>query len=494
MNFHPISKNTPLRTTLGVAIALSFAGCASLSPDAGFKDVQTLSAARFEQRVQWNRSPEDDRAAAELTQSLLVKPLTADSAVQIALLNNRGLQATYGELGIAQAEVVSAGRLANPLVSGQRWSKGESFKSEIGIEFNFLSLLLLPKKLQMMKTNFEYAKLRVADEAVRTAAEARSQYYRALGVQQTVALQQATVASAEAAAELAARQYNAGNLNLKKQVRHQVFYAESLSQLARTRQLAFNEREKLNRVMGLWGTRTDWKLPDRLPEVPAARPRYDNLEALALEQRLDVQAAKQEMQVLAERLGITNATRFIETLAVGYGVLSESDAPRRFGPSIEFELPIFDQGTGRVARDDARLRQGAERLAELAINVRSEVREKYNDLLSSYDQVAHWQKAVVPLRRKILAQTQLSYNGMLEGIYDLLDSYRENLRTGQSVIDAVKEYWTAHAELGRSVGGRLPAPAPTEPASSPDAKPQQEKPAADSAQPGSRAATDRDRS
>jgi outer membrane protein TolC len=482
MNFRPISRNSPLRAALSVASALSLAGCAGLSPDAGFRDVQTLSAVRLEQRVQWNRSPEDDKAAAEFTQNLLAQPLDADAAVQIALLNNRGLQATYGELGIAQAEVVSAGRLANPLVSAQRWSKGESFKSEIGIEFNFLSLLLLPKKLQMIKANFEYAKLRVADEVVRTAAEARGQYYRALAAQQTVALQQATVASAEAAAELAARQYNAGNLNLKKQARHQVFYAESLSQLARTRQLAFNEREKLNRVMGLWGTRTDWKLPDRLPEVPAERPRYDDLEALALEQRLDVQAAKQEMQVLAERLGITNATRFIETLAVGYGVLSESDAPRRFGPSIEFELPVFDQGTGRVARDDARVRQSAERLADLAINTRSEVREKYNDVLSAYEQVAHLQKAIVPLRRKILGQTQLFYNGMLEGVYDLLDSYRENVRTGQSVIDAVKEYWIAHAELGRAVGGRLPAPA--EPVSFLDAKPLQKKPAAGAAQPG----------
>jgi len=481
MNSHLVSGN--MRAGAFALAAMSVFGCASLSPDAGFKDVQTLSAARLEQRVQWNRGPEDDKAAAELTQNLLAQPLDADAAVQIALLNNRGLQATYGELGIAQAEVVSAGRLANPLVSAQRWSKGESFKSEIGIEFNFMSLLLLPRKLQMMKANFEYAKLHVADEVVRTAAEARSQYYRTLAAQQMVALQQATVTSAEAAAELAARQYNAGNLNLKKQTQHQLFYAESLSQLARARQLAFNEREKLNRVMGLWGARADWKLPDRLPEVPAERPRYGNLEALALEQRLDVQATKQEMRILAENLGITNATRFIETLTVGWGVLTESNEPRRVGPSIEFELPVFDQGSGRVARDDARLRQGAERLADLAINARSEVREKHNGVLAAYDQVAHLQKAIVPLRRKILAQSQLFYNGMLEGVYDLLDSYRENVRTGQSVIDAVKEYWIAHAELGRAVGGRLPAPASAAPASSSDTKPPQEKPAADAVPP-----------
>jgi len=479
MSSHFVSRNMRAGA---FAVAISVAGCASLSPDAGFKDVQTLSATRLEQRVQWNRSPEDDRAAAEFTQKLLAQPLDADAAVQITLLNNRGLQATYGELGVAQAEVVSAGRLANPVFFGDRVSGGNSVHAQFGIEFNFLSLLLLPKKLQMMRANFEATKLRVADEVLKTAAGARAQYYRTLAAQQMAALQQATVASAEAAAELAARQYNAGNLNLKKQAQHQVFYAESASQLARARQQAFNEREKLNRVMGLWGTRTDWKLLDRLPEVPAERPRYDNLEALALEQRLDVQAAKQEIQVLAEGLGITNATRFIQTLTVGYGVLLENNEPRRVGPSIAIELPIFDQGTGRVARDDARLRQSAERLADLAINARSEVREKYNDLLSTYDQVAHLQKSIVPLRRKILAQTQLFYNGMLEGVYDLLDSYRENVRSGQSVIDAVREYWIAHAELGRSVGGRLPAPGSTEPASSPDAK--QGKPASDSSQPG----------
>ena len=217
MQTNPLFRVTPLQKAAAVAMALFLGGCASLSPDAGFRDVEKLTAARIEQRVQWNRTSDDERAAAELTQNLLAQPLTADAAVQIALLSNRGLQATYGDLGIAQAEVVNAGRLANPIVSGQRWSKGESFKSEIGIEFNFLSLLLLPKKLAMMKAGFEYSKLRVGDEVVKLAAETRSQYYRALAAQQTVALQQATVASAEAAAELAARQYNAGNLSLKKQ-------------------------------------------------------------------------------------------------------------------------------------------------------------------------------------------------------------------------------------------------------------------------------------
>lgn len=457
----------PGRALLALASAATLAGCASLSPDAGFRDVEKFAAARIDQRVQWNRTPEDERAAAELTQSLVAQPLTADAAVQVALLDNRGLQATYAELGIAQGEVVSAGRLADPLFSARRWAKGASFKSEIGIEFDFLSLLLLPKKLQMMKENFEQTKLQVGDEIMRLAAATRAQYYRALAAQQTVSLQQAIATSTEAASGLAVGQYRAGNLSLKKQAKHELFYAEARSQLVRAKQQAANERERLSRLMGLSGAQADWKLPGELPQVPATQ-HYENLEATALEQRLDVQAARQETRVLAENLGITESTRFIDRLTVGWGVLNETNEPRRFGPSIAFDLPIFDQGAGRVARDDARLRRSAERLADLAVEVRAEVRERYNDLLAAHDLVAQVQKSIVPLRKEILAQTQLLYNGMLEGIYDLLDSYRENALAGQAAIDAVKDYWIAYAELERAVGGKLPAPvASTDPALEP---------------------------
>lgn len=453
-----------------VVILSALGGCASLSPDAGFTDVEKLAAARIEQRLQWNRTPEDEKAAQEFTQGLLAQPLTADAAVQIALLDNRGLQATYAELGIAQGEVVSAGRLANPLFSAQRWAKGESFKSEIGIEFDFLSLLLLPQKLRMMKANFDYTKLRVGDEVLRLAADTRAQYYRTLAARQTVALQQAIAASTEAAGEIAERQGAAGNLSAKKQAKQQVFHAETLLQLARAKRRAFEERERLNRFMGLAGAQTGWTLPEALPQVPAAQPRYEDLEAAALGQRLDVQAARQETRVLAENLGVTESTRFIDRLTVGWGVLNESNERRRFGPSIEFDLPVFDQGGGRVARDDARLRRSAERLAETAVNARSEVRERYNDLLAAHDEVAQFQKSIVPLRRRILGQTQLLYNGMLEGIYDLLDSYRESVSAEQGAIDAVKEYWIAYAELERAVGGRLPASASSsEPAPAPKA-------------------------
>ena len=262
VHFHLISRKISSKAASGAAIALSLAGCASLSQDAGFKDVQALSAARLDQRIQWNRSPQDRKVADELTQSLLAQPLNADAAVQIALLNNRGLQTGYGELGVAQAEVVRAGRAANPVFSAQRWSAGDRFKSEIGIEFNFLSLLLIPLKLQAQQENFEYTKLKLGEQVFGLAQEVRAQYFVTLAAAQEAVMQQAVVTSAEAAAELAERQSRAGNLSLKKLANHQVVHAETASQATRLRRRAFSEREKLARLMGL--PTANWVQPEKL--------------------------------------------------------------------------------------------------------------------------------------------------------------------------------------------------------------------------------------
>jgi outer membrane protein, heavy metal efflux system len=100
------------------ALGVFLSGCASVPPKGGFDEVQQGAAQRLGQKVQWNQGTEDDQAAAQAVQLLLQRPLTADDAVQIALLNNRRLQAVYEELGIAQANLVQAGLLKNPRFSG----------------------------------------------------------------------------------------------------------------------------------------------------------------------------------------------------------------------------------------------------------------------------------------------------------------------------------------------------------------------------------------
>jgi hypothetical protein len=78
---------------ISVLLAVTLGGCATLSPDGGFGAVDAGAKERgLRQEAKWLRNEEEAAQARESVEKLLAAPLTADGAVQIALLNNRGLQ------------------------------------------------------------------------------------------------------------------------------------------------------------------------------------------------------------------------------------------------------------------------------------------------------------------------------------------------------------------------------------------------------------------
>src|SRR5574338_385310 len=165
---------------------LILSGCASLSSDAGFGSVQTAAKERgLQQSAQWIRSDKDREAARVSVRKLLEAPLSADSAVQIALLNNRRLQATYADVGIAEAEVVQAGRLRNPGFSYARLRRGDEIEIERTFLFDVLCLITMPIRTDLEKRRYELTKGRVAAEILKVATDTRRAWYRAVAAQES---------------------------------------------------------------------------------------------------------------------------------------------------------------------------------------------------------------------------------------------------------------------------------------------------------------------
>jgi outer membrane protein TolC len=282
-------------------------------------------------------------------------------------------------------------------------------------------------------------------------------------------------AAAAAAAELARRMARAGNFPRITEMREQVFYAETVAQLARARQAAIAERERLTRLMGLYGDDVRFKLPERLPDLPASPPELKDAEQTAVAQRLDIQAARRESEGLAESLGLTKATRFINVLELGPARTKEDPEPWKSGYELSLEVPIFDWGSAKVARAEATYMQSVQRIAEAAVNARSEVRESYSAYATAYETAKHYRDEIVPLRKKISEESLLRYNGMLISVFELLADAREQVVSVNAYIDALKEFWRADTGLQNALGGRLPAPpitggagaspAPTDPSS-----------------------------
>ncbi len=447
---------SPIRFTGLAALVLALTGCASLSPDAGFSAVERAATERLGSSVQlaWARQPEDLERIGQRVGKLLARPLGMDDAVQISLLNNRGLQAAYAELGITEAEVVQAGRLPNPGFSFGRMTKGDEIELERGIHVNLARLIAMPLVQRVEARRLDQVRTMVAMQVLSLAADTRKAWVQAVAAEESVRYSRQVMQAAEASAELARRMARVGNFNKLQQAREQGFYADAALALARAEQQRRATRERLTRLMGLWGEQTAFRLPERLPDLPAQPRELPEVERTALAQRLDVAASRTGVEATARNLGLTRTTRFVNVLELGLARNSSNEAPTQKGWEIGFELPLFDWGSARVARAEAVYMQALHRAAETAINARSEVREAYGAYRSAWDIARHQRDEIVPLKQRISEENLLRYNAMLIGVFELLADARSQIASVNGAIDALRDYWIAQADLDMALVGK----------------------------------------
>jgi outer membrane protein TolC len=374
--------------------------------------------------------------------------------VQLALLNNRGLQATFQDLGITEADVVQAGRLPNPGFSFGRSTRGDEVELERGLHFNLARLLAMPLIRQVEERRFEQTRSAVAMRVLALAADTRKAWVQAVAADETLHYTRQVMQAAEASAELARRMAAVGNFNKLQRAREQGFYADAALQLAQAQQAQRAHRERLTRLLGLWGAQAQFTLPDRLPGLPAAPLNEPDIERVALAQRLDVQGAKAAAEQTAKNLGLTRTTRFVNVLELGLVRNSSNEAPTQRGWEVGFELPLFDWGGARVARAEAVYMQALHSAADTAINARSEVREAYGNYRSAWDIAHHYAQEIVPLRKLVAEENLLRYNGMLIGVFELLADARVQIASVNGAIAALRDFWIAQADLDMALVGK----------------------------------------
>lgn len=465
------------RTLLAAALLVLLAGCASVSPDGQRGAVQTLVADRTGTAVSLS-APNADSAAR--VAELLAQPLTADAAVTVALLNNPGLQVAFAQLAISDADRAQAGRLPNPHLAVGAFREGPVRSIERALGFDVLGLLTLPWRSTWQGQQTELAKLRAAQEVVRLAADTRKAWVVAVAARQSAAYLRDVKEAAEAGGELARRMARVGNWSRLRQAQEQLTLAEATAQLARAELAAQVGRERLTRLLGLWGDDTRFTLAERLPDLPAAPRELADVEALAIAQRLDVKSAVDESRYVAESLGFTRASGYLNALSLSYqrntafnGATGDRDTER--GAELELSLPVFDWGSARNARAQAIYMQSVARVSETAGRARSEAREAYFTYRTAHDLALAQRDEVVPLRRFINEETTLRYNGMFASLWELLGTTRQSVLAVNSAIEAQRDFWLADTDLQTALTTTSPGSLPalsSGPASSGAAEPQ----------------------
>ncbi|MBD9498901.1 TolC family protein [Ensifer adhaerens] len=462
-----------LRTLkLAATLALPFVvgGCVSATEyaakDAGFPSVEARTSEATGKQTVWVQNQQQARVVSDRVKTLIAKKtLDADTAVQVALLNNKGLQAAYADLGDSAADAWQSTMFVNPTVSVGFNGVGapgiEAFRSiEGAITSNILALATRERDIAIADTRFRQAQLNAALRTLQLAADTRRAWINAVAAWENVAQLNQAQAAADAASELAQKLGETGAMTKGSQAREHVFYAELVGQSAKARLEARLAKEELTRLMGLWGADVDYQVPNRLPSLPKGVMKRDLIEAEALQRRVDLQMAKLDLDATAKSYKLTEATRYVTDLELLTGF--ETEREKEDGDvqtettgiaELEFVIPIFDSGKARMRKAELAYMRSANLLAEKAVNVRSEARSAYQAYRSNYDIARHYRNSVVPLRTKIEEESLLTYNGMITNTFELLADSREKVSSILLAVNAKRDFWLAEANLAPAIYG-----------------------------------------
>jgi cobalt-zinc-cadmium efflux system outer membrane protein len=434
-------------------------GCARAVPKgAGFDDVRKDVRERTGREVRWNRLGTEDRSAEAAVRDLLAEGLTADRAVQVALLNNRNLQATYEELGVAQAEVVQAGLLRNPVFdTGLKFSAtGGGTGVELSVVQDFLDVFLIPLRTRVAESLFAGAKLRVTGEVMDLAGRTRAAFYDQQAAEQTLELRRTVAAATGASYDLATRLRVAGNINELDLAQERALFEQARVDVVGAEAEVLNGRERLNVLMGLWGEATAWVVPNRLPDVPAsAEADRADVEREAVRNSVDLAVARNGVEATARALGIRRAFALFPEAEAGATAERESEGGWSAGPSLAVPVPLFDQGQAATAAARSELERARQRYYAMGVGVRSGARAAWNRVFAARTRAAYYREVILPLRREITERTQLQYNAMQVGAFQLLQAKQGEIEAGVAYIDLLRAFWVARTELDQVVSGRL---------------------------------------
>jgi outer membrane protein TolC len=441
-------------------LALAVSGCVSTSVRGDLDDLRELAHVDALPDVD---GPVDDAPSDDVADTL-TQPLDADAAVRIALANNRALRATLRELGVERGRLLTAGLLPNPVVEAEITPERQTAIA-MRVEWDVAGLLLAPLRADAASADLEAARFDAAAAVIETGYEVRAAFYELQAAEESLAIAQRALDAQLTARDAARALAEAGNVRALDVRAREAAFEEERIDVAEHELAALVAREHVQRLLGLHGEDTGWTLAGPLGAIPEPGEDDDDVERRAIEASLELRALASTMVGHARRAGLARTAALLPELLVDlHALIGTSDSATSMpgtalGGGVAVRLPIFDQGSGRVAMHEHALDAAFERYVGVAIEVRSAAREARARVLSAAMRGRHFTSVVVPARQSVLDEMILQYDAMQVSIFQLLEALRARQASEMAAVETRREYWDAAAArdallAGHHVDGR----------------------------------------
>jgi cobalt-zinc-cadmium efflux system outer membrane protein len=397
------------------------------------------------------------RQGDEALAKMMAKPMTLDGAVQMAIVKSPHLALIYGQLGLDQADVLEAIEIANPRLglSSLRASGGKTEAQSLTLPI--ADLILLPARLTLAKQARARARYQLASALLDVQLDVEAAWYQAVAAEQSAQMRIAVASALKTSADLAERYFNAGNITELDLNREQAAASQASIAAQQAAVSAKAARANLDNLIGLRPTVHLWTLSSALPLPTENDDRVGELQSLALTHNLSLIAAEQDLSIWDQVTATRQAIQWLGDTALGLERERDRDGVRASGPSLDLELPIFNQGQAKTARLRAKRDLAKAQSAQIRLNLGHQIVARADELQRRRQVVALHSQDLIPQRQTIVARSQEQQNYMLLGIFGLIEAKTREYEAYEGYIEAVRDYWLARVELTRLVGTRLPS-------------------------------------
>ncbi|MCE9595715.1 MAG: TolC family protein [Planctomycetes bacterium] len=398
---------------------------------------------------------DDGRIAAE-ARTLLASPLTEDSAVKIAVLNNRTVRAELAELGVASAELVQAGLLSNPVLSANAKFFDGGTEIEFGIVESFMDVFFVAARKRVGEAELEATKARIARELVGVVHDVRRAFVRVRAARRLLEVEHEVLRAAEASSELMGELHRAGNVTDPKLTAEEVALAREQLAVAQAEAASAEAREPLNVLLGLWGDDVAWTIEGNLADDAAAGLSLDHVEARAIEASLELAELRAEATAEARRVGIVGWEAVLAPGEIGVTAKKEVGSSEwGVGPALGFSLPVFDTGSPRRAVAEAKLEEALARHIARAVEVRSAARRLRERVIALGAQAAFIRDAQLPKATRLVRETLRNYNAMQIGVFEVFAAKEQEIEAARNYVETLRDAWLARLDLEELLAGGL---------------------------------------
>lgn len=443
----------------------AFIGCATIRPELKIEEAVDLVEQRVGDRPAWS-APWDELPPPWDGQTVL----GVDEAVVLALRNNRELRADLEMIGKANADLVQAGLLQNPVINFMAMfpdGGGRAMLRSNALPLQPLQdLWLIPAREKVATAQLQQAVLRVADRAVATAAAVKRVYARIQYTQRAIELIKENMAVVDQSMQLIQIRQTSGKATPVEVNVPRIRVLRLRSELMAMEAEQHNLKRELLMLMGFAAATDAWSVASihELNDALAPALKEEDLVAAAALQRLDLQAAEWELTASKRRIDLMGREGWPE-LALGLTFERSpgpEDAEYLTGPMIEAELPLFDRNQAQIAKAFHEYKENLARYEARRQEIVWRVRETRVTYEQVGEQVRFFREAIIPEVERNLKLVQQSYRAGQENLTIYLQVQEDMIMNRLRVLEFLRDVNVSRAELERQVGGRFPSNADRE--------------------------------